>query len=93
MRKVSSHLAKSKPRGSAQHKLLAPLPSRRRPRFGDLVVLGERRYRICATAIGPTRGYLVRPLEATDASYDRLLTLGDWSVLTWNIRREQWEAA
>jgi hypothetical protein len=63
-----------------------------RPRFGQLVVLGETRYRVAAV-MAPARGYLVSPEGAEDASADQLLTLGDWSVLRFDPRAERWEAA
>ena len=65
----------------------------RRPRFGDLVLLGAERYRVIATAVAPTRGYWVCPADATDAGHDRFLSLPDWGALVWDTERQRWEAA
>ncbi len=73
--------------------MTAPAMSRRRPKFGDIVILGSERYRVCAAVVAPTRGYWIRPESAADADRDRLLTLGDWSVLAFSTKTQRWESA
>jgi hypothetical protein len=67
----------------------AAITSDRRPRFGELVLLDEEHYRVCALVVSPTRGCWIRPEGAEDASGDRVFALGD---LTWNRAAERWEA-
>lgn len=71
----------------------SPIRSRRRPRFLDRVLLDGVAFRVVAALVAPSRGFWLRPLDAADASADRLLTVAEWEQLAWHTGRQRWEAA
>ena len=71
--------------------MTAPATFRRRPKYGDPVVLNGTRYFLAAMVFAPKSGYLLRPHGAADAAKDLLVSREEWAGLRWNPRREQWE--